>query len=313
MKKELVRYEGNLAQYPIFSRKRRKGKKWGKFTFPVKNKKGKYIREGKLTIEGPIGELGPMAQDLWVLILSYFDKEKYPEKIGYSIYEMAKDLGLSYGGKTVKRIRKNLVSLWKTGIHFEGLFWDRTAHIDAYFHLINSLIFYDYKTDPQKGIPSREAREINIITIDPDLRKSIEKGYYKLIDSKLYFDLPSGLPRSIYIYLEKKGLWSKGKWIEGVKSFANYLGLKQDQDTYHLERTITSGITPLKKKGLLTFTILDHQVIINLTHKQIEEPKEKEVKEPEEKEEKRVSKEKVEQIIKETVKRLSIPREVLGV
>ena len=72
------------------------------------------------------------------------------------------------------------------------------------------------------------------------------------MDSKIYFSLPSGLPRTLYLYLEKKGLWKKHLYSEKIKSLANHLGLDMGQDISHLRRTIDKAIDDLEEAKVIS-------------------------------------------------------------
>lgn len=251
-RKDLVKYERNLAEYPFFYPGRGRRPTKMEHTFKIKDKNGEVIREGSITVKNGEGVPGPLEQDLTFVFSKLFEEQGYPEKIKFATHEVAKKMERKWGGRTKEQIREGVRMLTESFCILKGIGHGPMVSAETGFHLVDSYDFYDYKDDLKKGIPYTAAKEVNFIKFSDIMREAIIRRNYKLIDPKMYFSLPSGLPRTLYLYLEKKGLWKKHLYSEKIRSLANHLGLDMKQNMFELTRTIDKAIRVLEKVKIIS-------------------------------------------------------------
>ena len=251
-RKDLVKYERNLAEYPFFYPGRGKTPAKMEHTFKIKDKNGKEIGEGSITVKNGEGIPGPLEQDLVFVFSKLFEEQGYPKKTKFATHEVAKKMKRKWGGTTKEQIREGVRTIKETNCILKGIGHGPMVSAETGFHLIDRYDFYDYKDDLKKGIPYTAAKEVNFIKFSDVMREAIIRNHWKLMDSKIYFSLPSGLPRTLYLYLEKKGLWKKHLYSEKIKSLANHLGLDMKQKFHRLRETIDKTIGVLEEAKVIS-------------------------------------------------------------
>lgn len=251
-RKDLVKYERNLAEYPFFYPGRGKTPTKMEHTFEVKDKNGEVIGEGSVAVRNGEGVPGPLEQDLTFVFSKLFEEQGYPEKVDFATHKIAEKMKRKWGGKTKEEIREGVRTLTESFYILKGIGHGPMVSAETGFHLIDSYDFYDYKDDLKKGIPYTAAKEVNFIRFSNVMKEAIIRNHWKLMDSKIYFSLPSGLPRTLYLYLEKKGLWKKHLYSEKTKSLANHLGLNMKQEPYRLDETIDKAIDVLEEAKVIS-------------------------------------------------------------
>ena len=251
-RKDLVKYERNLAEYPFFYPGRGKTPTKMEHTFKIKDKNGEEIGEGSITVKNGGGIPGPLEQDLTFVFSKLFEEQGYPERVKFTTYKIAKEIKRSQGGRTRKQIREGVRTIKETNCILKGIGHGPMVSAEIGFNIIDNYSFYDYKDDLKKGIPYTAAKEVNFIRFSNVMREAIIRNHWKLMDSKIYFSLPSGLPRTLYLYLEKKGLWKKHLYSEKIESLANHLGLDMGQEFHRLRETIDKVIGVLEEAKVIS-------------------------------------------------------------
>lgn len=222
-RKEFALIEGNILESPIFTLSDKNIGKKAEYQWQHKNKLGNVIEKEKISIEAPKGLPISFDQDVFNAIMKIYNYQKetgeYNKKeVHFTDYEIAKVLQIHFSGERLKRIRESYNRMVHTTIAFEKSFLESGEKITRVVHLLANVEHYEKK----KG-----DREINItkVILDDILINSIERRYFKLIDFKKYIALPSGLPRRLYEYLEKKK-YQKSYFEIGIRKLAQRIPLK---------------------------------------------------------------------------------------
>jgi len=249
---DLVKYESNLAEYPFFYPGRGKTPPKMEHHFEIKSKSKEAIKKGGITVKNAEGIPGPFEQDLVFIFSKLYEEQGYPEKIKFATHRVAERMGRKWGGRTKEQIREGVRTLQETNYILKVIGQGPMVG-EMGFHITDGYTFYDHEEHlVKKGIPYTAAKEVNYIRFSDLMREQIKKNCYKLMDPTIYNSLPCGLPRYLYLYLEKKGLWKKGLYSEGIKKLANHLGLEMEQDFRHLRRTVDGAIDTLKEKKVIS-------------------------------------------------------------
>jgi len=251
-RKDLVKYERNLAEYPFFYPGRGKTPTKMVHTFEVKDKNGEVIGEGSIAVKNGEGIPGPLEQDLTFVFSKLFEEQGYPKKVEFTSRKVVEKMKRKWAGKTKEEIQEGVKTLMESSYILKGIGHGPMVSVETGFHLIDAYDFYEYKDDLKKGIPYTAAKEVNFIKFSDVMREAIIRNHWKLMDPKIYFSLPSGLPRTLYLYLEKKGLWKKYIYSEKIRSLANHLGLNMKQELHRLAETIDKAIDVLEKAKVIS-------------------------------------------------------------
>lgn len=219
--REYVIMEGNILEYPIFKIAREKKEKRDEYKWDEKDAKGNLVKRNKFIIEGTRGLPGSFDLDVFNAMMRIYLKHRDVYKkneVHFTVYEIAKELGIILSGELVNRIRDSLLRMSHTILDFENTFYIEKEKLTRVVHLIGNLNYYEKK----KG-----NRVINMVKaiLDDEVVGSIERNYFKLIDFGTYKSLPPGLPRRLYEYLEKKK-YQKDRFEIGVKKLAERIPLK---------------------------------------------------------------------------------------
>ncbi len=224
-KKDFTLIEGNILESPIFILNHKDTRKEVEYQWKYKNELGKIVEE-KLSIKAPLGIPTSFDMDVLNTIMEIYNYQKGTEKYGknevhFTDYSIAKKLQISFSGERLKRIKESYNRMVHTTLTYEKSFLEEKEKITRIVHLLSNVEYYEKK----KG-----NREISItkVILDDILINSIERKYFKLIDFDKYISLPSGLPRRLYEYLEKKK-YQKNFFEIGIKKLAQRIPLKTDR------------------------------------------------------------------------------------
>lgn len=197
-KRVLVKYEGNIAEYPFFLLSKRE-----KSLCTLR----KYLfGEGRsLIIENSYGI--PTAFDADVLMaLSYIGSQtdSLDKKIHFTIKELAEIMGC----KDRQRVKKSIICLLRTIYTSEGTILTKTGNKNIY--LDHTMIFHIVDTasliDTQKKIicNSEKVREKTWVKFNEYFINNFISNYVQYINIEVYLALKTPTAKRLYIYLEKK-------------------------------------------------------------------------------------------------------------
>lgn len=239
--------EGNLLEHPIFSmQKSRVGKTTEEYIWREKDIAGRVIVERRFKVDCVEGIPNFFDMDVFNGIMRIFTKKRdlyKKNEIHFTIYELIRETSLPvHDGMVAKRIWESLKRMAKTSLHFENAFYEEKEKVTKIVHLIVRIEIYEKK----KG-----NRLINMVkaVLDDELVSSIERKYFNLIDFDTYKSLPSGLPRRLYEYLEKKK-YRKNQFKIGIKTLAQRIPLKTKKVS-QLRGYIEKANDELIKKGII--------------------------------------------------------------
>ena len=240
--------EGNLLEYPIFSMERKRvNSTCSQYVWAQRDRKGTVVREEKLSIECTRGLPNAFDLDVFNAVMRLYTKGKGEDEyrkneVHFTVYQIPKELDLSITGTKRRRIKESLVRMASTVLNFEKSFYAEKEKVTKVVHLIDNLEYYE----KWKG-----KRLINAVkvTLDSELVSSIERNYFKLIDFDIYKSLPSGLPRRLYEYLEKKK-YRKTQFEIGVRKLAKRIPLKTRKIS-QVKELLGRANEELKKKDVI--------------------------------------------------------------
>lgn len=241
--KELTLMEGNILETPIFTFNKGDNRKKMVFKRETKDELGNPITE-KFTMEAPKGIPSAFDQDVYNAIMKLYLSQKGTDKknIHFTDYKIAKTIQIAFSGERLKRIRESYDRMASTTLKYEGSFYSKGEKITRIFHLLANVERYEKK----KG-----KREINMtkVTLDDIMLKSIDNNYFNLIDFDKYVALPSGVPRRLYEYLEKKK-YQKNSFEIGIKKLAKRIPLRTKQIS-KIKQYLDKANKELKKQGII--------------------------------------------------------------
>jgi len=238
--------EGNLLEYPIFSMERRRvNKETEEYIWKESNIIGKETGEKKFRVSCTLGIPNAFDFNIYNAVMRLYTKKSGAYKkneVHFTVYEIAKELNLSFTGLTIKRIKESLIRMSHTTLLFENAFFEKKENITKVVHLLVQLEYYE----KQKG-----NRLINMVKIilDDELVNSIERKYFNLIDFKIFKTLSSGIPRKLYEYIEKKK-YRKNYFEIGTKNLAKRIGLKTSKIS-QLKELLGKANDELKKQSVI--------------------------------------------------------------
>jgi len=246
--KEHALMEGNLLEYPIFSmEKKRVGKTSKEYVWQERNGTGELTSERKFGVDCTAGLPNYFDMDVFNAIMRVYVRKCGLHKktdVHFTIYELMGELKLPvHDGEKVNRVRKSLERMAKTNLYFENAFFAEKKRITKIVHLISRVEIYEQ----QKG--NRLVNMIKVV-LDDELVNSIERNYYKLIDYEVYNSLPSGLPRRLYEYLEKKK-YRKNRFEIDIRKLAKRIPLKTSKIS-QLKNLLERANSKLKEKDVIS-------------------------------------------------------------
>jgi len=245
-RKEHALMEGNLLEYPIFSMERKKvSRTTDEYIWREKDTAGNVIIERKFKVNCVYGIPNAFDMNVFNGIMTIFTKKRGSYKkneVHFTIYELIKEMKLAPDGNTIKRVKESLERMANTSLHFENAFFVEKERMTVIVHLLVRIEVYEKK---------QGRKIINMIktVLDDELVNSIEKKYFKLIDYKVYNSLPSGLPRRLYEYLEKKK-YRKNQFEIDIKKLAKRIPLKTSKIS-QLKELLGKASNELKEKSII--------------------------------------------------------------
>lgn len=248
-KKEEKKYtiiEGNLLEYPIFSMERRRVRDTvSESVWRQRDITGKVVSDRRFKVSSTYGIPNAFDLDVFNTIMRLYlkGKNEYEKnEVHFTIYEAARELGISIGGRQIDRIRQSLERMSHTTLLFENAFYTERERTTKVVHLIVRFEYYEKR---------RKDRVISAtkVILDDELVSSIERKYFNLIDFDLYKALPGGLPRRLYEYLEKKK-YRKNQFEIGVKKLAQRIPLKTKKIS-QLKGLLDKANEELKGRGVI--------------------------------------------------------------
>lgn len=217
------------------------------------------------------GLIGLYIQKLTPIMYDMTDNayDLHTDEMKYTLYELAKFMNKSTGGKSLDKLMKEILRL-KNATYFSfanGVIFDKKN--DKYIKsktkglsLIVDCEFDSEKRVKDEKITTKCKVQFNRLIID-----NIRYEYIKYINPKEYFALPSrGFTRRLYIYLKGNSHLSNGQKSKYIKR--SYEVLKNKLPIYEkqpskVKEKLKSPLMNLKKYGIISDYFFGDEVSIN--------------------------------------------------
>lgn len=241
--KELYVKENNLIQLSLFDFGRKKQKKT---VVEWEDEKGSY----SLKCVCDEGVPGSREQDCYTAVMRIWVKQKMPKggiELNYS--DIARELKLKNINHSSVQIKNSLKKLGAARYQFAQCFVkaDKKGRkkITTQFSLFDSTSLYEYERGKSK-------KNSNSLLIFPEIIKcNLEEKYYQCLDMVWYRNLPEGLPRRLYEYLEKRRYHGvNGIFRISEDALCRWLPIR-DRNPTNRRKRLKAITKPLIEKGFL--------------------------------------------------------------
>lgn len=190
--------ENNLIQLSLFYFGRKKLKKT---IVKWKDKNGEY----SLKCVCDEGVPGSREQDCYTAAMRIWVKNDMPRggvHLNYS--DVARELKLKNINHSSVQVKQSLKKLGAARYEFVQCFIEADSEgrkkVTTQFSLFDSTSLFEYRKGKSK-------KKSSSVLIFPEIiRKNLEEKYYQYLDMAWYRNLPEGLPRRLYEYLEKEDI-----------------------------------------------------------------------------------------------------------
>ena len=244
----------NLAEFPFASLRRRGDSRTsivyeGWQTGPDGNRyPQKWIARG-------LSDLGlPTEFDerIYVALMAITHQQPVPaRKTPFSVYQLAKVMGLAKGRVTYARIEQSLDRLVGLTFKCEGAFYNieakRRETIAEAFHLIDRYWLRYREPDPEVR---EEERVPAYIVWGERIWQSIEAGYIKPLDLTLFNSLENPTARRLYRFLDKRMQYQDTYQID-IFDLAGRLGMQRYRFPAKVIEKLQPAIDELIECGFL--------------------------------------------------------------
>ena len=199
---EIIKVEGNLLEIPIADYSR------GEIQQPKKN----YVtyldkeRGTKTEIGSMYGALTGFDERVFKGGVCYFSQEQETDDKGKSIYianfslwEIAKHLGLALGGRTWERLKTSLKRIGSLTLTHTGILVYENKDHKEYHPIAGYPVFKSWLL-PNQNDKNRE----NWFLWNEILAENFFQKYHRILKARVYLALPTPISTRLYDYLNKK-------------------------------------------------------------------------------------------------------------
>jgi len=242
-KQLLVKYEGNVSEYPFFvlSKQNKSVSTFRKYSFGENR---------SLTVENPHGI--PTSFDADVMIgLSYIGTRDdcLDKEIHFTIRELAEIIDCKDRG----RIKKSIASLTATMYTAEGTVLnkinDKVNYLNktSMFHIIDIANFVD--TEKKKFYNEHQIREDTWVKFNQYFINNFIANYVQYINLEVYLALKTPTAKRLYIYLEKKQ-GGKDRFTIGIRKLAAVIPIEA-KDIHNVRRLLKEACAHLIELNII--------------------------------------------------------------
>ena len=251
---EIVKVEGNLIE-----------------TFPVHFSHSEYkdrveiieTNNGKVEYWHMTRAFTGFDQDIWVAISSLVKKHGETQKISVLPSDIISELGLSDSPNNKQLVKNSLDELSGTSVKYSGS-WrgaDGEYGVTGRFNLFSYRFVTKHDLKTKKELHGcKSAREASYIKLSDELYESLTKGgYYKYIDMGTYRQLPVGMARRAYLYIEKR-MGKRHEYEEDFKGFISHITFTANvsaNDKKHFKHRILPALS-----SLYCFTFKGEHIVV---------------------------------------------------
>lgn len=189
------------------------------------------------------------------------NKIDVPKKINFTLYELAKELGISINGQNYEKLNERIERLIDTKIETEFIARELSDE-DGNYDLKERTIFgileeYNSVTKKyfnvnNKAYDPTKIKDKQYVVISDFVLKNICGGYFKIYNETQYKQLKGAVGKRLYSILNS---WSKsGEKFLSYDVLMNYIGFTdedKDNKISEINRKIKQGFEELKKVGFI--------------------------------------------------------------
>lgn len=190
--------------------------------------------------------------DVFIAILVLLQRQSYTKKLVLcSVKDICDIVGLTAGGETYKRVRMAFIRFQTTSYIAKNVFTDpRTKQrvISEGWSIISDhrLIPDHVESSAGDGLPP------SYFAVSAAFLNRLRTGQMKPVDLGLWRQLPLGLEKPIYHYLDKNLYGGKDRHEIGIKKFSERIGLTGKYDRSQLQRLYRKPLQNLVELGFLS-------------------------------------------------------------
>lgn len=206
------------------------------------------LKEGTLIVRYH-KDLGPLVGfdlDTLITVSLICAQYNYIKKFPATAQLIRKILGLYKCGENINRVGESLLRLAGTFLQYNGSFYDYKNHkhvCTAAFHILS---YYFFNKEEKKNVTMKELFQNSYIEWDSLIHSNLLEGYFKFINTEVYFSLPTGITRGAYLYLEKR-LGTKESYSENLKNILKNVTHQENIDRYDVKNFKKRSLESLKE------------------------------------------------------------------
>jgi len=252
------RDEMNLAEFPLFSLKRRTPSDQKTLAYETDfedRRTGRtYRRKFQITAGDAYGL--PTARDGDVLMaLLYFAKEQdklESQTVHFSRYEMAKLLGWDDSGKTYRDIHAALFKWLGVTLEYRKGWWD---HGDKKMRTIGFHVLESVEINDSAGRRPQGELPFSSVRFSDEFFRSLTNGYVKKLNLAEFFSFTVPAAKQMYRFLDKR--FYKTKRLEfDLKEFAcERIGFSRNYKPSKLKSKLKPALEELEAIGFIVLTM----------------------------------------------------------
>lgn len=172
-------------------------------------------------------------------------------KVPFSVFQLLSIMGVQDSRRNYQSVENSLERLVGVTIFAEGSFWDNAekdwVKLKSGFHLIERY-WLRYKEEDEQ-IRETE-RSPGYIVWSEDIWKSMQDGYIKNLDLRLYYSLDSPLARRLYRFLDKRTYYRPEYEID-IFELASRLGMARYEFPSRVIDKLKPALDELAEVGYL--------------------------------------------------------------
>ncbi len=158
--------------------------------------------------------------DVLIAIFTFAKLHDYQQDFKITPSDIAKIMKISDSGENKTRIKNSIREIAGSPVYYNGNWYNIS---EQKYRSEGGFTFLQYhfvtREDKVNGKMSvKQIKDKSWIAISPIIAKSLAAGYFKYIDTEIYFSLPTGMARLAFLYLEKR-LGKKMFYEENMTSF----------------------------------------------------------------------------------------------
>lgn len=189
--------------------------------------------------------------DIFIAILKLLEVHNYEKKLVMcTVHQICEAVGLTPGGTTYQRIKSAFIRFQTTSYLAKNVFTDKET--DTRILSEGWDIITDHRLLPDTQSKAvRDGLPPSYFAVSAPFLNRLRKGQPKPIDLGLWRELPLGLEKPIYHYVDKNFHGGKDRHEIGLNKFGKRIGVTGKYNRAQLKRLYKKPLTNLVKVGFL--------------------------------------------------------------